>query len=511
MIKNLTRSEVILILCLGLSFVGCVWNVPYFYQMSAFTLTQAFYSAILITLWSGVLSYACFKWNDGYLKSLITEILPLTLVIPSLIAVMMIAVSFGHESAMGQLLAKLIPFKLYGMGGIILAHLFFYLPYATTQLLSYFEAIPKGEWRLACLYDWSPFRRFQSILKPHMTQPVLKVFLLIFCLCLSSFTIVISFGGGPTSTSYALAIYQGLVFNEFSMESFWLMGFSSCLNLCLLCFLSPPKLLSFAPKARDKNPMPNMVHWNKFQKRALDWCIISLSVGFFLFPIVVYCTQLKTKFTPSLFGEIEFLESLLTSFLVGVGSSLLVFITCIVLMTNTLLGKPGTLNRLLKGHDLIFSIPGFSLSAFIYILFQQAPNTLFFHYAMTILINAVITFPILFFFARARFLDFHNRYSRTAVSLKLSKNFVAFKVILPALSKELTLIIALSFLIALGDLRAAIFASASDLVSLPALIYAYLSKYALHEAYTASALLLAIILSILLIVKKVIRHAIPLS
>lgn len=511
MIKKLSRLKVILTLCLGISFIGCVWNVPYFYHISAFTLRQAFYSATIITLWAGMLSYACFKWNAGYLKRLITEILPLTLVIPSLITVMMIAASFGHGSAMGNLLTQLIPFKLYSMGGIILAHLFFYLPYATTQLLAYFEAIPKGEWRLACLYDWSASKRFLLILRPHMTHPALKVFLLIFCLCLSSFTIVISFGGGPEATSYALAIYQGLVFSESHMGSFWLMGFSSCLNLFLLSLVSPSKLLSFSPKARDKNPMPHMVHWNRIRNRAVDWCIINLSLGFFLFPIILYCTHLKAKFTPALFWETEFLESLLTSFLIGVGSSLFVFVACVVLMTNTLLGKPGALNRLLRGHDLIFSIPGFSLSAFIYILFNQAPNTLFFHYGMTILINAVITFPILFFYARARFLDFHNRYARTAVSLKLSKNLAAFRVVLPALSKELTLIISLSFLIALGDLRAAIFASASDLVSLPALIYAYLSKYSLHEAYTASALLLAIILSILLIVKKVIHHATPSS
>ncbi|MBX9697197.1 MAG: ABC transporter permease subunit [Alphaproteobacteria bacterium] len=507
----MNRFKVILILMLCLSFTGCVWNVPYFYHISAFTLKQAFYSATLITLWGALLSYACFRRNSGYFKRLITEILPLTLVIPSLITVMMITVSFGRESAIGNLLAKLFTFKLYGVGGIIVAHLFFYLPYATTQFLAYLEAIPKGEWRLACVYNWSLSKRFQLILRPHMTPPFLKIFLTLFCLCLSSFTIVISLGGGPEATSYALAIYQGLVFSESNMGSFWLMGFSSCLNLFLLYFLSPPKLFSLAPKARDKNLMPHMVHWNKSQNRVIDWCIIGLSLGFFLWPIILYCTHLITMFTLALFWDMELLESLMTSLLIGVGSSLLVFVACIVFMTNTLLGKPGSLNRLLKGHYLIFSIPGFSLSAFIYILFQQAPNTLFFHYGMTILINAIITFPILFFYARARFLDFHNRYARTAVTLNLPKHLTAFRVIVPALSKELTLIIALSFLIALGDLRAAIFANASDLVSLPALIYSYLSKYALHEAYTASALLLAIILSILLIVKKVMHHVTPSS
>jgi len=53
-----------------------------------------------------------------------------------------------------------IRFNIYGLTGILLAHVFFNLPLATRLLLQQLEGIQPESWRLAAQLDFTPMARF---------------------------------------------------------------------------------------------------------------------------------------------------------------------------------------------------------------------------------------------------------------------------------------------------------------------------------------------------------------
>src|SRR5262249_46502632 len=102
---------------------------------------------------------------------------------------------------------------IYGLSGILLAHVFFNLPLATRFLLEALDAVPADQWRLASQLGMRSGARFRLIEWPALAPALPGVAGLVFMLCVTSFTIVLMLGGGPSATTLEVAIYQALRFD----------------------------------------------------------------------------------------------------------------------------------------------------------------------------------------------------------------------------------------------------------------------------------------------------------
>ncbi|NAZ35634.1 thiamine/thiamine pyrophosphate ABC transporter permease ThiP [Rubellimicrobium sp. CFH 75288] len=144
-------------------------------------------------------------------RGLLLTLLGAPFLLPAIVAVLALLALFGRGGLVNAGLAALGlgPFSIYGLHGVVLAHVFLNLPLAARLLLAGWAAIPAERFRLAAtlgapvgpLLEWPMLRR---------TLP--GAFAAIFALCLTSFAVALILGGGPRATTVELAIYQAIRF-----------------------------------------------------------------------------------------------------------------------------------------------------------------------------------------------------------------------------------------------------------------------------------------------------------
>lgn len=84
------------------------------------------------------------------------------------------------------------------------------------MFLQTFQTIPTQQRQLASQLNLRGWQFIRLIEFPYLRQQLLPVFGLIFMLCFTSFSIVLTLGGGPKYTTLEVAIYQAVLF-EFDL------------------------------------------------------------------------------------------------------------------------------------------------------------------------------------------------------------------------------------------------------------------------------------------------------
>ncbi|MGR5456508.1 thiamine/thiamine pyrophosphate ABC transporter permease ThiP, partial [Vibrio alfacsensis] len=102
-----------------------------------------------------------------------------TLVMPVLVGVFGIVAIYGNQGVIAQWWLTSndsMPFSLYGLNGILLAHVFFNLPFATRLLLVTIESVPLEQRKLALhlgMNSWQCFRLVEwPRLKAHLPHVI---------------------------------------------------------------------------------------------------------------------------------------------------------------------------------------------------------------------------------------------------------------------------------------------------------------------------------------------------
>lgn len=174
-----------------------------------FTLWQAFLSTVLSLALAvpvaRALARRAFPGRRAFVAALGAPFL-----LPVIVAVMALLSVFGRNGLVSSGLAflGLGPASIYGLSGILLAHVFLNLPLAVRMLLHGWEAIPAERFRLAASLDAMPGATWRLVERPMLAANLPGAGLAIFLICLSSFTVVLVLGGGPRATTLELALYQ---------------------------------------------------------------------------------------------------------------------------------------------------------------------------------------------------------------------------------------------------------------------------------------------------------------
>ena len=137
-------------------------------------------------------------------EALLLRLLNLPLALPAIVVIIGVIDVYGARGWLGGW------FDLYGLQGILIAHVFFNLPLAARLCLSELERIPPESWKLAAQLQFSGTDIWRLIEWPQLRGALPGIGLLIFLLCASSFAIVLTLGGGPRATTLEVAIYQAL-------------------------------------------------------------------------------------------------------------------------------------------------------------------------------------------------------------------------------------------------------------------------------------------------------------
>ena len=179
-----------------------------------FTLTQALISATLSVALAVPAARALARRRFPGRTALVT-LLGAPFLLPAIVAVFGLVAIWGRSGLFSDALglAGLGPVDIYGLTGVVLAHVFFNLPLVTRLILQGWTTIPAEQFRLAAQLGFAPGDTFRQIELPMLRGIVPGAFVLVFLLCMTSFAVALTLGGGPRATTIELAIYQAVRFD----------------------------------------------------------------------------------------------------------------------------------------------------------------------------------------------------------------------------------------------------------------------------------------------------------
>ena len=175
----------------------------YLPRVVAFTLKQAFLSTLLSVAIALPVALALAR-RQFFGREALLKVFSVPLALPAIVAILGIVGVYGNSGPFGGL------FSIYGLTGILLAHVFFNMPLAVRLMLTRLEAIPAENFRLAAQMNFSTGQVFRFIEWPQLASALTGIASLIFLLCTASFAVVLILGGGPQATTLEVAIYQSL-------------------------------------------------------------------------------------------------------------------------------------------------------------------------------------------------------------------------------------------------------------------------------------------------------------
>ncbi|MDZ4137218.1 MAG: thiamine/thiamine pyrophosphate ABC transporter permease ThiP, partial [Paracoccaceae bacterium] len=249
-----------------------------------FTVWQALLSAALSTALAVPVARALARRRFAGRGAVIAA-LGAPFLLPAIVAVLGLLAVFGRAGWANQALGLLglPPVSIYGLQGVVLAHVFFNMPLAVRLILQGWQAVPAERFRLAASLGFAPADIARHIERPMLREVLPGAALVIFVICLTSFAVALTLGGGPRATTMELAIYQALRF-EFDLPRaarLALLQFGlSALAFGLATWLTLPAGFGGGLDRVGKAPAPG--GW----RRVADTVVIGLACALVALPVL---------------------------------------------------------------------------------------------------------------------------------------------------------------------------------------------------------------------------------
>ncbi|PTE15228.1 thiamine/thiamine pyrophosphate ABC transporter permease ThiP [Pseudogemmobacter blasticus] len=449
-----------------------------------FTLTQAVLSALVSVLLAVPVARALARRRFPGRGVLIT-LMGAPFLLPVIVAVLGLVAVFGRAGWLnGALaLAGLPRVDVYGLQGVVLAHVFLNLPLATRMILQGWQAIPAERFRLAESLSFGPAQMARYLERPMLAEVVPGALATVFAVCLTSFAVALVLGGGPGATTLELAIYQAVRF-EFDL------GHAAGLALvqtalggaAALAAWRMARAAGFGAGLQMAPALRGPAGW----RRAADALAIALAAGFLLLPL----GALLIRGLPGLLQlpDMVWLAAA-RSIAVALLSTAVTITAALILALAVARGGPRWL-------DLAAALPlatsGLVLGTGLFLIVQpvMAPTRL--ALPVTILVNALLALPFVFrlLLPEARALE--AGYGRLAGSLGLSGAARLRLLTLPRLARPIGFAAGLAAALSMGDLGVIALFAAEQGATLPLVVQRLMGAYRTDAAAGASLLLVGL-------------------
>lgn len=508
---------VILLLSIG-PLVALLWQAgalsprallgdPYLRHVLGFSLWQALLSTLLsLGLAIPVARALARRRFTG--RRLLLKLFGLSLVLPVIIAIFGMVAVHGRQGWLPQLLhgLGLDPGNyLYGLFGILLAHVFFNMPLAARLILQSIESIPESSWRLASQLGMRSSHIFRLLEWPLIRGILPGLASLIFMLCFTSFTTVLALGGGPKSTTLEVAVYQALRF-DFDLATAG--GLALVQLLLTLALLLLQHKLQTTPASRLTSRRP-CLRPDRHQKGSalVDGLALTMGLAIFLPPLLAIVVA---GFNPGLLaalGSPRLWQAAGQSLGIALAAgSLATLLGAGLLLTSRHLRVRDRKRRAAAlweaSGSMILMIPAVVLSTGLFILFMPFTDVFALGPWLVVLVNALMALPYVLRTLSAPMQLVVRQYDRLADSLGVRGLHRLRLVEWPLLRRPLALAMALSMILSLGDLGAIAMFGSQTLTTLPWLLYQQLGSYRLTEAAATALLLLTLCFSLFWLVER---------
>lgn len=460
-----------------------------------FTVLQAALSAIISVAAAVPLARALAR-RRFVGRDLLVTLLGAPFLLPAIVAVLGLLSVFGRAGWLNGVIGQLglPPLSIYGLHGVVLAHVFFNLPLATRLLLQGWQSVPAERFRLAAQLGLTPGAVFRAIELPLLRQVVPGALALIFVICLTSFAVALTLGGGPRATTIELAIYQAFRF-DFDLGR---AAFLSVLQLALAggaalvaLWIAP----SFSLGGGLDRPLRR---WDADRRglRLADAVLILAGALFLLLPLGAVVWR-------GLAGMPQMPETVWRAAGVSIGVALLSVVVTVALA----LPMAGWIAGQRRGWTEAIGLLGVSASPLMigtgwFILIHPVTEPAALALPVTALVNALMSLPFALRILVPPLRDTWADFGRTAQMLGLRGWSLWRWLILPRLRAPLGFAAGLAGALSMGDLGVITLFADPEAATLPLQMYRLMGAYRMEAAAGAALLLLGLSLGIFWIFDK---------
>ena len=483
-----------------------------------FTLYQAFLSTILSLLVGVLLAWALAHQSYFRGRGLLVALFSSSLVLPTLIVVFGLIGIFGRNGYLNQ--ATLFLFDtsfgsyLYGLGGILLAHVYLNASFASRALLHSFESIPKEKYKLAKSLNFSVWQRFWYVEYPALKSTLLSIGSTIFLLCFTSFAVVLLLGGSPSYNTLEVAIYEAVKLDFDIAMALKLALIQLSISAVLVMFSSGFKINQFNLKTSY-----TFIVWKESRfLRTLQWGIIGVFILFFVLPLVVIVIDGVGADFGRIIKEPLFIKSFMTSISLALISSILT-VGIALLLSNTrrnfsLSTRLGTkpLSKVLDSivafsGNLYLAIPSLVLGLGFFLMYQKSEGSEVLWVTMALLsANVLMSLPFALSVLTPAMHKTAQRYDKLSFSLGLSTLQRWLYVEYPYLKSSLGYVFALAFCFSLGDLGIIALFGSDEFSTLPWYLYQLMGSYRTTDAAGVALVLLVLVLGVFILIPRVFKE-----
>ncbi len=485
-------AAVLLALTLG-SLGAVAWNAGATAGLGAadwaairFTVVQALVSALLSVMLALPVARALARRRFPG-RGLLITLLGAPFLLPTLVAVLGLVAVFGRNGVVNGWLAAagLHPVQIYGPQGVILAHVFFNMPLATRLILQGWLAIPAERFRLAASLGFGPRDLFRQIELPMLREVVPGAFLVILLICLTSFAVALTLGGGPRATTVELAIYQAFRF-DFDL------GRAARLALVqfVLCAVAAAVTLQVPVPGAFGGGLDRAVRrWDARRLGLLDAGVLALATAFLLVPLlmVVLAGLPRVWALPAPVWQAAWhsVQVALGSAVLTLGFALALGLAVLRMRGPLAQGLETTGMLSLAASPLVI---GTGLFLIVYPVMDPARAAL----PVTALVNAAMALPFALRAILPALRQVDRDYGRLASSLGMAGWTRLRLVILPRLRRPLGFSGGLAAALSMGDLGVIVLFAETGNQTLPMQLQRLMGAYRMGEAMGAAVLLLGL-------------------
>lgn len=466
------------------------------------TATQASLSTVLSLLVGIALAWALNRLRFPG-RDLIVGLFASAIVTPGLIVAFGLLAVWGRAGWVNQaalaLTGQPLELPIFGLGGILAAHVILDASFAARILLARLDAVPETRLKMGQSLGLSALQRFTVIDWPMLGPTLPGLGAIIFLLAFTSFPIVLLLGGGPANQTLEVAIYAAvrLDFDLAGAVQLALVQIAICSAIILATAAFAPVSAatgrSRPPRWRDASPV-----------RAVQWVILTVGILGFALPLLAILIDGIGPGIGDLAVRPSFWRAVATSLALGAGSAALTLLLALTIGTaraatasrtaRTAIGAPAY--AYLAVPAVVLSLGAFLLVRDMGLLPETAAPL------VVLIANALLSLPFALATLAPPLEAIATTRGRLIRALGLGGWSQFRDVEWPLIGRDAGVVVALSFCFSLGDLGVIALFGTEDFTTLPLAMYRALGAYRSNDAAAIAALMLLITIAAFVLLPK---------
>ena len=470
----------------------------YLLRITLFTLWQAALSTVLSIVPALFVARALSRHPDFPGRALVLRLFALPLALPAIVAALGLLALYGRAGYLAGTFSSLGGTTwpgIYGLSGILVAHVFFNLPLATRFFLESLNTVSTDQWRLASQLGMGATSTWRFIEWPVLRASLPGIAGLVFMLCVTSFTLVLTLGGGPAATTLEVAIYQALRFDFDPARAVALTALQVAITAVVLLVL----VRLGANTAVDANL--SVVSHRPAQagpaETALNGLLLAVTFAFVAAPMLAILASGLSADLTRLVGDGAVQRATATSLAFGLASAILSVCLSLALVaarrTVARQRRAGGGSRLESmfdtGAGFVLVVPPIVIGAGWFIALRNTVDPFAAAPMMVVTVNAVMAMPFALRAIRPAFDAAAERHDRLCAALGINGWNRLRLIDLPVLRRALVTAGAFAMALSLGDLGVVALFGSESVQTLPYLLLQRMGSYRTQDAAGIALLL----------------------